>query len=351
MFLVAVALAGTNLGWPCSRMNWAWRNVWSTCSINSYLGGAIANAANDVIPAHFRSAPLNTGPGSAFSAPSTNLNAHGVSQPLATGDAVPNMLCQAMAVTRGVGTEVQHQLLRSRCRRAIDAYAGIVNVCRTPSLGGNRGPIAQGIYPDWAPATTQLPHSENVNNLLAHAQHCFASTNAALVRSPSTTCPGLLGWFTVVWNACGFKSRGPNLLAPAGTLPENREPFIAPLGETIAPQIFLVHTATTGLSPLGSEAATPAFIFCSPHTGATGADAPYAWNARGTAFRTTRCRKALDQFGRTAARCGGTQLPSTSYAAGMTYHGMKDALRAMAVGSIAGNVPMGLVNLAPFCNQ
>lgn len=353
LLLTATALAGApNLqGWPCSRMNWAWRNVWSTCSINSYV--PTNAAAEDFPPAHWRKAPLRATGGVAGDTvgPTNFLDATGIVSPAVAGStaaAVPQMFCDALTntnqVTTGMAPHSQSfSLLRNRCRRAIDAYGGIVRTCSAApnaNLVGNRGPGAT-VFPDFAPAPAHVPHVNNVKLLSLHSQHCFVNSNPTVLhRSPAATCPGLLGWFTVVWTACSIGTFGPNIVASPTAAQAGlgtHIPGIIPLGDVVNAGFGL-----NGMVVGPNSATAPEFFFCSPVAGVA---TPAKWNERGAAFRTSRCRRALDQFGRTANRCGGSDFAVQGPVAGSS-----DPLRFLFTGKDAASAPRGLARLAPLCN-
>jgi hypothetical protein len=343
---VATALAGTLIGWPCQRLNWGWRNVWSTCSINSYApqtGGPYVEPPTQV-PTGFRL--TNT-----IGLPSIVLTASGWYAPSAGAPTatLPSMLC-ANAMATGTGATAN---LRNRCRRAIDAYGALVRTCQLPpQTAGNRGPSGpNSVSPDYAPQLGHAPHVSNVQGLTQNAQFCTLPAGAhtpADLNTPSNTCPGLLGWFTVVFNACGF-SNAPGL-APALT----SAPVSVPWTSNYFP---IGGVATAAVIPTGAVSPVlGAGYFCAPIAGpmsATGggpSTGPSSWNVYGTYFRTSRCRKALDQFGRTAQRCHQSTAPASGPAqAG----GWTDPLRLLAVGSVAAGtptIPNGINSWAPACN-
>jgi hypothetical protein len=334
MFIfVATALAGTAaLGWPCQRLNWGWRNVWTTCSINSYTPLTDIETPN-TIPTGFRTRGPNA------QAPTAVVLPHGVFTPVAA-NALPTLLC-SFAPNTGSGWTAT---LRNRCRRAIDAYGGLVKMCGAPQgLFPNRGPVTGLAAPDFLPSSGHQPHVSNVQGLTHNAQMCLLPTGAytpANLASPQNTCPGLLGWFTVVFNACGF-SNAPNL-SPAqvpnvATLPQQVATYF-PLGDTIS-------KVNAGFGTVAPN--TGAGYFCAPQAGGQ----PSSWNQVGNGFKTSRCRKALDQFGRTAARC---HTSSATIAAGPAQAGgYSDPLRLLAVGGPAtasAATPMGFNAWTPVCN-
>jgi hypothetical protein len=342
--LIATALSATNLiGWPCQRLNWGWRNVWSTCSINSYTPVTTTTLeAPSQVPTGFRLSSPNT------NAPSIVLNPAGVYTPTASTAAVPLLLC-TNAMATGTGATAN---LRNRCRRAIDAYGALVKTCQLPPLtAGNRG--ANALTPDFAPQTGHQPHVSNVQGLTNNAQFCTLPAGAhtpADLNTPSNTCPGLLGWFTVVFNACGF-SNAPGM-APATTsvAAGTGSPwtnYYFPVGGVTTPNVIPGLGTAGAVSPTNGAGYFCASAVTGPNGGVTG---PGAWNVFGTFFRTSRCRKALDQFGRTAQRC---HQSSPSVTGPAQAGGYTDPLRFLAVGSApAGtpSVPNGINAWAPACN-
>lgn len=356
LLIAATALASTNLGWPCSRLNWAWRNVWSTCSINSYIPTNVAPATADFPPAHFRRAPL-----SVAESPNQWLQAStGHIAPSFDGTGattipagIPKAFCDAMLSTNG-GTQPGYQLLRNRCRRAVDAYGGIVRVCALPPAqhtfrGPIQGPLGSSILSNFEPGASHAPHAANVAALAIHARRCTDTVQPGTYWSPASTCPGLQGWWSVVWNVCGFRTYVPNI--GAGGLDHVQGPNVAPLGGQLNfPYLNMGVTASIGNNN-PNAASAPDFAFCSPMVPAAAGTVPRQWNMRGPTFRTTRCRRALDQFGRTASRCGGSLVPADAAAApNAPLRGHQDALRAMFNGIDTANAPNGLRNLAPLCN-
>jgi hypothetical protein len=329
--LVATALAGAALGWPCQRLNWAWRNVWTTCSINSFTPLTTAETPA-TIPNQFRMT------GATPVTPTAVLAGTGVFTPVAA-NAVPTLLC-GFAPATGSGPTAT---LRNRCRRAIDSYGGLVKICGAPQgLYPNRLAVPGLASPDFQPQQGHQPHVSNVQGLTHNAQMCLLPAGAygpGALASPQTTCPGLLGWFTVVFNACGFSlspSMSPSMLpnAPSAVAPSVNAIF--PLGNTINSAAVLVNPVSPTLG---------AGYFCT--TNAPSIGTPTGWNAAGATFRTSRCRKALDQFGRTANRCA---ISSASIAAGPAQAGgYSDPLRILAVGA-AGVVPLGFNSFTPACN-
>jgi hypothetical protein len=328
--LVASALAGTLIGYPCQRLNWGWRNVWTTCSLNSFVPHATTTDGVASAPNHYRLSSDTA------LAPVRSLNANGVYTPV-TANAVPLQLC-TNALNTGTGNTAG---LRNRCRRAIDAYGALVVACGAPAGTAIRGPNML-LTPDWVPNSGHAPHVTNVQGLTHNAQMCllpsgsYAPTN---LNSPSATCPGLLGWFTVVYSACKF-TNAPGL-NNAPSVPGNLATYF-PLGNIAS------TSAVLNSGPVSP--ANRAGYFCKTGVGAAGA--PDGWNdstGNGVAntFRTSRCRKALDQFGRTASRCANSAAP---YTGPIQAGGYNDPLRFLAVGLTAPNSPNGINSWAPACN-
>jgi hypothetical protein len=332
--LVATALAGTYIGYPCQRLNWAWRNVWSTCSINSYVPHASQATEGPVLAPNQFLRSSDT-----LLAPYRSLNSLGVFTPVGSASAIPQFLCTNAPAT-GTGATAN---LRNRCRRAIDAYGALVQQCGSTILGPRAGPN-QLATPDWAPNSGHQPHVSNVGGLTVNAQLCLLPAGARVpadLNTPSTVCPGLLGWFTVVFSACKF-TNAPGLATPS--LQPGGTPNYFPLGSTAVSPVVLNNAPVSPTNGAG--------YFC--QTGGTAAGSPSKWNdSTGTGssntFRTSRCRKALDQFGRTAKRCDAStaSLNGPSQAGGYS-----DPLRLLAVGTTAGGgvVPLGLNSFAPACN-
>lgn len=127
-----------------------------------------------------------------------------------------------------------------------------------------------------------------------------------VVATPANSCPGLIGWYHVVWNACKFTSA-----VPAPDIQPKFYPAAAPSG----------YSAEELMAPAGLDAAqvpnniynvVPKY-FCT--TGVT-TGIPSSYNPKGPAFRTTTCRRAIDQFGRSAQRCQATNIGAWPSAAG-----------------------------------
>jgi len=288
LFFVSTALAAIVLGWPCQRLNWAWRQVWVTCSINAIAPAAAATGTGG--PVGFSAGPSHL--------PTIQLDANGQFNPGAVG---ATYLCASSPNTGG-------SFLRNRCRRTLDSYGNLLKLCALPGTATTRGPNT--LSPDYNPQSGHQPHVNNVWNLGFFAQACI--TPAATFPTPSNTCPGLQGWFTVVWNACQFSNApGVGPVINVGPNSVNIPNYITAWGN---PQQVL-----TSPSYLCGTAAAPA--------------APFAWNAKGASFKSSRCRKALDQFGRSAARCVPATVPNGQ--------GGSDPLRYLAA---------NLASFSPFCN-
>lgn len=260
--------------------------------------------------------------------------------------------------------------LRNRCRRAIDAYTALVKSCSVQGVAPQyRGPNQLSpLLPDMAPAAGHVPHTTNVANLATAGALCALPPNTAAwtspnIGNPATVCPGLLGWFTVVYNACGFTN------AP-GLGPNGGSPLVTP---AYVPKYF-----PTGAGNVGPGGTTLAAVYA-PTAGALGtfcvnpsvangavppAGAPWSWNVKGSgpagvlpagnvpwSFTTSRCRKAMDQFGRTASRCHFSTAASTGPAQAGGY---SDPLRMLAFGSAAvtsPTAPDGWNAWVPLCNN
>lgn len=323
--LLTTALAGTLIGWPCQRLNWGWRNVWSTCSIHSFAPAATAETPN-ILPTGFRQYTGATVP--------TNTLTNGGWYIPASG-AIPKFFCDNAAAT---GTGLTSSL-RNRCRRAVDAYGALVKSCSVaPHLAGNRGPNLAGPAGTEAPSSALAPHVSNVAGLTQNAQFCSLPVGTtgtpAVLATPSNTCPGLLGWFTVVYNACGF-TNAPGL-HPTQAPNTGNIPVYFPYGG---------YGVTQSVIPNGAVApSTRVGFFCAGSAGA-----PDSWNQAGATFRTSRCRKALDQFGRTAARC---HASSSTISGPAQAGGYSDPLRLLAIGASSGSPvsPNGFNVFAPACN-
>jgi len=284
-------------------------------------------------------------------------------QPGAGGNSapVPSYLC-SNAQSTGSGITA---ILRNRCRRAIDAYSALVKTCGlAPQLAGNRGP--NSVSPDYQPYAGHAPHVTNAQNLGIGAMLCTLPVGGTAapgnLATPSTTCPGLLGWFTVVYNACGFTNApglSPTTLlaAPTGApnVPGNFPNYfsVGP-SDLTQPAVFATNY---GPDQVGLFCGTPhaAGVTVGP------AGVPSAWNVKGASsgpvgpavstFPTSRCRKAMDQFGRTASRC---HMSTGTMTGPAQAGGYSDPLRLLAVGNVAAASPAspsGWNVWVPVCNS
>jgi len=179
-------------------------------------------------------------------------------------------------------------LLRNRCRRMLDVYGSLVRLCKLTPVVSGANPNA--VNPDHAPGSHHVPHDSNVQGLAYGAQQCL--TPGTSYPTPTNTCPGLMGWFTVVWNACMFTS-APGV-GSAGLS----------AGVPHIPVYFNQPSAGTPNFQLG----VPNYLCGTSNAQATG---PGVWNTKGTAFRSSRCRRALDQFGRVGRLCSPPQNQGT----------------------------------------
>jgi len=201
----------------------------------------------------------------------------------------------------------------------LDVYGNLYFLCKTPVFATHWAP--NSLTPDWAPTGGDVPHGNNVAQLSFIAQSCVTPGTSYPV--PQNTCPGLMGWFTVVWNACNLA------LAPGVPSPNGNTPTMGGTPGYNSPNVpaYLTPSINNPSFNLG----TPAYL-CGSIPQATGSYTmftPGLWNPKGVSFRTTRCRRALDQFGRAADRCKTTTLP-----------GNTDPLRYLA---------SNLGNESPYC--
>jgi hypothetical protein len=299
--LFAAANAGSYVitTFPCQRLGWAWRNVWVTCSIDTRVPGtmAIPSSTN----AYDAAAPninegLNFIGNAAYTVPNIDIDIPSGNYYMVPGFSLNTAAQKNARFCTAVGSPTNPVIgVRTACRRAIDLYGSLLELCRNPLRSGLRTPVvgnAQapsntggaifvGTQNQWQyaiPGTTMAPHASNVAALNSLQQLC---ANTAPV-SPSTSCPGLVGWFTVVYQACNFNNvKGGTLKPPGANTPEYQT--------TVAGAWKLVGTGYE-LNPLGS--------LCD-----TTAASSTAWNPSGPGFRGTACRRAIDQFTRTANRC------------------------------------------------
>jgi len=288
MLFVASALATAvpqQGGWPCSRMNWAWRNVYITCGINQYApgSGVVAGSAGAYF-AGTLNAPVTSTQGTPLGlfslGASTSAASAYVFQPAMSGpnDAGGPNLCATGPSTGG-------QLYRDRCRRMMDIYGNLVWLCANPSKS-HASPSAT-IGPDYTPAAFQAPHGTNAANLKAAVAWCITPI-ANNFPTPTNVCPGLAGWWNVVWNACSIYDSTRNGVAPNG-----------PVG---IPNFVLHGTggAAVGIVPNDATLVVQPLTLC----GAAATPSAANWNVHGPAGNfNTRCRRAIDQFGRSSSRC------------------------------------------------
>jgi len=256
--------------------------------------------------------------------------------------------------------------MRNRCRRAMDSYGGLVKQCSLPTgLAPMRGPNNLN-PPDWAPDATTVPHVSNMQALTMNARFCILpmGTFGAVPNvmgglggpqaGPAYICPGLLGWFNVVLNACGF-TNNPNLnwpwlntpLAASSNFPNVFPVQTAPLGGGFSTLPQLTQPISGGVGAFGTS---PLVTFC----GTPSVSTQQGFNVNGPTFHTSRCRKALDQFGRTAGRCNASPVGTGTGPA--QAGGYSDPLRLWAIGhGPNGGVgatlaPDGADSWAPNCN-
>jgi len=278
LFAAASATAVPILGaYPCQRLNWAWRNVWNTCSILSSVPASGAGGSN-----------------AAFFVQTTGalnyvLDTNGQYVPVnGAGNGFGPTLCANSPLT---GTN----MARNRCRRMMDVYGNLVFMCSLGPAKNGAGPNTG--TPDYTPQSGHAPHTTNAKNLGYQAAVCMTG-NGINYPAPGNTCPGLSGWFNVVWNACSF-TNAPSVITIPG----------APGG---LPGLFnvLAIAPSTATLPAGTpnyQMNTPNYL-CGASGAPTSTTGPANYAGKGTWFRTTRCRKALDAFGRAGARCGPSAL-------------------------------------------
>jgi len=309
LFASAYATAVPIMGaYPCQRLNWAWRNVWNTCSILNTVPNTAAGGAN---PSFFVQG--STG--------NFQLDQNGQFLPVAAaGGGNGPVLCSTSPNT---GTNQA----RNRCRRMMDVYGNLVWLCSLGPAKTAAGPNTG--TPDYLPQVAHGPHATNAKNLGYQAAVCLTG-NGINYMAPGNTCPGLSGWFNVVWNACSF-TNAPSVATVPG----------APAG---LPGLFNVLAITPQNSPNGLPAGsptyqmnTPAFL-CGSVTTPTSTTGPIAYAGKGTWFRTTRCRKALDAFGRAGARCGPSSLAPSLQQIQVPF----DQLHFLAI---------NMAGMTPYCNS
>jgi hypothetical protein len=343
LFIAALAAAQIGNG-PfaggnaCQRLNHAWRQVWSTCSINAYIPGTAGTTPHT--PSVFPTFYLATGSSNvagitaqssvASSFPrSQMLDANGYfgnfwpAQAIIPGAAgtPSNLLCE-WSLSTGFGYQ------RNRCRRMLDVYGNLVGICSSTRWAPTFQPNNRS--PDYKPQPGHGPHSSNVPNLFGYYNLCAVFPGGALPTT-ANTCVGLNGWWTVVWNNCMLYAPGVSI-SGGGAIVNN---------PTAAPNVpgFLTPftAAATGTTP-GYQFKNPEYFCGASAPVASQTLAPNAWNARGPGvFTKSRCRKALDQFSRAASRC---TTAST---------GNGDFLRYLA-GSLA-NTGANTAGVSPYCNN
>jgi len=309
--LVATVLAVTPVipTWPCQRLNWAWRNVWVTCSVNAFTPVSATPVGS--IPAFFQAvhtAPLSSSPGWPM------LDGNGVFTPTGFG---PN-LC---AFSPNTGANAA----RNRCRRMLDTYGQLLGLCQMGPAKSMAGPN-QG-SPDWGPQNGHVPHTSNIKMLTQVSQICLYGSGATF-PIPSNTCPGLAGWFNVVWNACQF-SNAPGVTTTA----------LAPGG---IPS-YLTPAVQAGFGPNSPayQLVTPGYL-CGSVAAPGTAVSPSIWNIKGTTFRSSRCRKSLDAFGRAGIRCVAPPQVPVGVAPNAQVVVPSDSLHFLA---------LNLASQSPFCNS
>jgi len=317
---VLSAQAAVLIGWPCQRLNWAWRNVWTTCGINTVIpvtqaaltlpattpGGIFVNQA-----APSSSAPLQTSvPNSQMSTVTGNFNPASGNAPwlCTTGGGGFGVVPTANTPIYG-GT-----MQRNRCRRMLDVYGNLVSLCATPKLVPRYTPnLVNPGASDYAPSSAQTPHATNAAALAIMAQECI--TPGPFMPSVTTTCPGLMGWFTVFWNSC------------AGGI--GAAPGVAPTMPSAATQpsaLFFPDYLSPGTA--GWTLTSPLNL-CGAGNGVAGTVSATQWNVAGTAFHGTKCRRAIDQFVRTSTKCSATGSP---YGGSDPLLGLAAQLRTIAPG-------------------
>jgi hypothetical protein len=172
----------------------------------------------------------------------------------------------------------------------LDVYGNLVKLCATPYMSKAQ---PNALTPDWAPQAGHQPHANNAATLAFMGQACL--TPGTSYPIPANTCPGLAGWFTVVWNACQF-TNAPGVAANVANIPNYFTP-------TAGNYLLTAPSYLCGNAPQNAAA-------------------PNQWYQRGPGFKGTKCRRALDQFARAASRCA----PTGSLAA------PGDTLRYLAAG-------------------
>jgi hypothetical protein len=376
LFVASLALAATTIGYPCQRLNWAWRNVWSTCSINSYIPASSSGTATGfltssstaltgappIAPPYFTLNTGNTGP-SVAGIPNGPVTYPALSQLDPNGYFAPFWpgITNSLNPTPAIHAPTDHlcfdsmatgySMQRNRCRRMLDAYGQLIGTCSSPKMTSSFQP--NSLSPDYMPTQGHAPHVTNLKNLFNYYALCQNYPGGSL-PTQSNTCPGLMGWFTVVWNACMVYAPGIGVFptAPFGTIQAN--PTAAPA----VPAYLTPWTAAATPSAPGFRFTNPEWFCGSVSTpsslGAAFPNTPSVWNTKGPGvFTKSKCRRALDQFGRSAARCA----PNSPYNAAILPNGAPmapygwgntDYLRYLAYTLIQPATPNG--GVSPWCS-
>jgi hypothetical protein len=296
--------------YPCQRLGWAWRNVWVTCSIDSRVPGTLAIPKTGDTSIEASSPNFNEGfnyrGGLAYDAPSLDLEVVGTAPTLYSISQTAGTLLGNTGKWSAFCTRIGHpgssQLgVRTACRRAIDLYGSLLELCRNPvrakitlpANGVAGAPVAGrldiGTKNSWhyaIPHAGIAPHHTNAVTLNWLQTQCIAPNTVPLV--PYNSCPGLVGWFTVTYQACNFN----NVVANAAAWQKGNTPQ------------YTADAVPTTVAANFEKLTNPNYL-CT--TGAVGAN---SWNPSGPAFRSSACRRALDQFTRTATRCNAVNSPS-----------------------------------------
>lgn len=318
--------------YPCQRLGWAWRNVWVTCSIDARVPGDYIMPTG--ITPHYVNAPnFNEGfrsyGSSPYNAPTLDLNLLAADAPsqyavtpftLVTNSQKALQFCKAVGGAPSIADTNLHMLgVRTACRRAIDLYGSLLELCRNPVRAriplmppGNaatptNGQLIIGTKNKWTfagvPSLTVgvpnegwlTPHFANGQTLQYMQHECIAPGQLGFVAN--NNCPGIIGWWTVVYQACNIANTNP--FRTAGV---NSEGHYSPRAQAI-----VMDATKHGVSTTWDSLAVPG-AFCR-----NAATTPDAFNPTGPTFRGSACRRALDQFARTAHRCqpnDGTLIPT-----------------------------------------
>jgi len=304
----AQAASAVQIGWPCQRLNWAWRNVWTTCGINTMVPTTTAAL---IVPAttpggiYFN----NIGPASPGTAyvPLSQVSAAGVFVPqnIAAGATAPNFCTTGgggFGVVPTANTPIYGGTLqRNRCRRMLDVYGNLVSLCASPKFTPRYGPTGantNGVVQvaDWLPVAAMAPHANNAAALAVMAQQCI--TPGPLAPTTLGTCPGLMGWFTVFWNSCaGAPGAAPGIAPVVPTTVAPAMPSALWFPDYLSPNAPQPPSTPGG----GWQLTTPTNL-CGGTPSAFTISAT-EWNVKGTSFHGTKCRRSIDQFVRTANKC------------------------------------------------